>query len=60
MTKIEEAAINRELELGNILTVEEYRTLKGLSVKDCRNCDGSGIFYGNVCVCGCVSLTEEL
>lgn len=24
---------------------------------NCRNCDGTGVFYGNVCPCGC--LTSE-
>lgn len=26
---------------------------------DCRGCDGTGVFYGNVCVCACVLNTLE-
>ncbi len=28
--------------------------LSPFASKDCRECDGTGVFYGNVCVCACV------
>lgn len=35
--------------------VELRKLLADAAMPDCLNCDGSGIFYGNVCVCGCVN-----
>jgi len=32
-----------------------YEQLTPLANKDCRDCDGRGVYYGNVCVCGCVT-----
>ncbi len=29
--------------------------IKERAVEDCRDCDGTGIYYGNVCLCGCVN-----
>lgn len=33
---------------------ELYAQLAPFADPACRDCDGRGVFYGNVCVCGCV------
>jgi len=36
--------------------LEEIKSwLAERAISDCRNCDGTGIFYGNVHICGCVN-----
>jgi hypothetical protein len=37
----------------DILTDELRQKIKDAAEPDCRYCDGTGIFYGNVTICGC-------
>lgn len=34
---------------------EMKRMLREAAKPDCTGCDGTGIYLGNVCICGCVS-----
>lgn len=47
--------LSQPAERGEAVEVSVLREqLKGIADTSCRNCDGSGIFYGNVALCSCV------
>ena len=40
-------------QMADTLTELQKEMLKNAANPNCRYCDGSGIFYGNVTACGC-------
>lgn len=48
-----------EFKVDNFTFEELQQWVKDCADPDCRNCDGTGIFYGNVCLCGCVNHSEQ-
>jgi hypothetical protein len=43
-----------ELRYGTVDIDTLHRQLARHADRNCRNCDGSGVFYGNVAICDCV------
>ena len=50
----QEMEMDRILAKDGTLSEEQLLQLSNAAKEDCRDCDGKGIFYGNVCVCRCV------
>jgi hypothetical protein len=43
----------------DILSKEQNKIIADAADKDCRYCDGTGIFYGNVTICTCTLAEGE-
>ena len=58
MDKIKADAIDSKILAHEDLTEEETKELKEEADPECKDCDGAGIFYGNVCICGCIFIMD--